>query len=119
MPSHQSVSILQALFRADSDLKSWRSVNPQHPGFGAAWVEPAMRGGALKIKTVAGFKPVLGFRHRNMQFPLQDVQKLLALVGVGFTAASPRGDAKQVRLHYGIPPSQQFHADSRAGFEHF
>src|SRR5580704_3375790 len=49
--------------RTDSPLKRWRSVNPQHPSFAAARVEPAMRRGALKIETVTSLKSIFDFRH--------------------------------------------------------
>jgi len=37
--------------------------------------------------------------------------------GVGFSTAAASLDAKQVRLHGGAPPGQQFHANPGTGFE--
>lgn len=49
----------------------------------------------------------------------KDMQKFLAFVSVRFAAASAGLDAKQVRLHDGIAPSEQLHAHAGTGFQNF
>src|SRR6266567_2790064 len=49
----------------------------------------------------------------------KDVQKLLPLVRIGFSAPATGFDAEKVRFHYRLPPGKQFHANVRSGLEDF
>src|SRR3984893_6021899 len=100
-------------------LKRRRSIYPQHPGLAASRIFPAMRRGALEIKTIAALEPVFLVFQRNLQFPLQDVQEFLTLVGVRLSASGLGSDAEQVWLHHGVAPGQQFHTYSRTSLQHF
>src|SRR5712692_3707411 len=100
-------------------LKGRRSVDPQHPGLGAARVFPTMWRSALEVEAVTRLELVFLFFQRNVQFALQDVEKLFSLVSVRFAAAGLRSDAEQVRLHDGIAPGQEFHANTGPRFQHF
>src|SRR5208282_729347 len=55
----------------------------------------------------------------DLEFTAQNVEKLLALVSVGFAAAPSGFDAEKVRFHRGVAPSKEFHADTGRGFENF
>src|SRR5258707_7011279 len=104
----------------ESRLKGGRGVDPQEPGFGFAGIAPAMRGGALKIKTVAGLETVVFVSVKpDFEFAAKDVQKLLAFVSVGFAAAAAGLDAEEVRLHGSVAPGQQLHANAFGGLEDF
>src|SRR5882762_5536151 len=104
----------------ESRLKGGRGVNPQEPAFGFAGIAPAMRCGALEIEAVAGLETVVFVGvEPDFEFAAKDVQKLLALVSVGFTAAAAGLDAEEVRLHGGIAPGQQLHANAFGGLEDF
>src|SRR5208282_3337643 len=59
-----------------SPLESWWRVHPQHPGLAAPGILPAMRRCTLEVETVARLEMVLLPFERNLQFSLQDVQKL-------------------------------------------
>src|SRR6267142_6964727 len=88
------------------ELKGGRRVDPQQPRFSFAGVAPAMRGGALEVQTVAGLETVVFVSvEPDFEFTAKDVQKLLALVRVRFSAAAAGLDAEEVRLHGGIAPS--------------
>ena len=40
-------------------------------------------------------------------------------MGIGFPAAAAGFDAEKMRLHGGVAPGQQFHANARGGFQDF
>src|SRR5690349_14072292 len=76
--------------------------------------------GAFKIKAVARLQPiVLAFVQPDFKVTAKNMKELLSLVRVGLPAAAAGFDAKEVRLHRRIPPGQQFHADTRRGFQNF
>src|SRR5579862_2909076 len=100
-------------------LKSGRRVDPQKPSFVLAWILPAMRRHAFEIEAVAGAEFETVSVERNFQVSAQDVNKFLALVRVGLAAARLRRNAKQVRLHDGIAPGEQFHAHPTPGLQNF
>src|SRR5215471_12699089 len=54
----------------------------------------------------------------DLEIPTQYVDKFFALVRVRIPAASFRRDAKKMRLHHGVAPSQQLHADSGTRLQH-
>ena len=54
----------------------------------------------------------------DFEFAAHDVEELLAFVGIGFAAAATGFDPKEVRFHGGVAPSEKFHANVGAGFEH-
>jgi len=60
---------------------------------------------------------VLVVANPDFKFAANDVEKFLAFVGVGFTAAAAGLDAKQMRLHRFVAPGEQFHANALCGFE--
>src|SRR5215472_6742743 len=77
-----------------------RRIDPQNPCLGAARVFPAMRGGALKIQTVARLQMVAAFvMQQQLELPTQHVQKFFTFVRVGFSAATTWPHTEQVRLH--------------------
>src|ERR1700675_2602238 len=54
------LQVFGSRFSARRDiLKGRRCIHPQHPGLTPAGIFPAMRRGALEIKTVAGLKAVV------------------------------------------------------------
>jgi len=55
----------------------------------------------------------------NFKFTTKDVQELFAFVGVGFTTAAAGFDAKKMRFHGRLAPSQKLHAHSRRRFQDF
>ena len=79
-----------------------------------------MRRGTFEIEAVAGFKKVvLSVVQPDFEFSAHDVKKLFTLMSVRFTAAAAGFDAKEMRLHGGIAPSEKFHAHVGAGLENF
>src|SRR5215831_18181543 len=110
---------VRSLFVTCLSKCGWR-VDPQHPGFRAPRIPPAMRNRAFKIKAVAGFQTVmLALVQPDFKISAKHVQKFLSLVRVRFAAASAGFHTKKMRLHGGIAPGQQFHANIRRGFENF
>src|SRR5208283_1444910 len=100
--------------------ESRRRIYPDYPGFGAPRVLPTVGRGTLKIEAVAGFENVMFLLVQpDFEFTAQDVEKLLALMSVGFAAAPAGFDAEEVRLHGGVAPGEEFHADAGRGFEDF
>ena len=76
--------------------------------------------GTLEIEAVAGFENVVFLLAQpDLKLAAQDVEKFLALVNVSFAAAPAGFDAEEVRLHGGIAPGEEFHADAGRGFEDF
>ena len=76
--------------------------------------------GTFEIETVARLKVVTPLVvEPNLEFPAQDVQKLFALVSIGFATAAPWFNAEQMRLHGGVAPGEELHADFGTGFEDF
>jgi len=55
----------------------------------------------------------------DFEFAAKDVKEFLALVCVRFAAAAAGFNAKKMRLHGHVAPSQEFHADFRAGLQNF
>jgi hypothetical protein len=55
----------------------------------------------------------------DLELAAEDVKKLLAFVGVGFSAAASRFNSEKVRLHGGVAPGEQFHTNVRTGFQNF
>src|SRR5579885_1752051 len=101
-------------------LECRRRVDPKHPRLPPAGIPPAVRRRAFEIQAVAAFQPVmLRFVQPDFEFAAQHVQKLLAFVRIGFSAAAPRLHAKQVRLHRRASPRQQLHPHARRRFQHF
>src|SRR5215471_986273 len=97
MAGTESMTLPKRVFMAAKPLsmtclsKSRRRVDPQHPGFRAAGILPAVRNRAFKIQTVAGFQPVmLALIQPDFQISAKDMQKLLPLMRVRF-AAAPAG----------------------------
>src|SRR5215467_2982957 len=87
--------------------KRRRRIDPQHPGFFAAGVFPAMRNGAFKIKAVAWLQPiVLGFIQPDFKVTSKNMKELLSFVRVGLPAAAAGLDAKEVGLHRCASPGQ-------------
>ena len=79
-----------------------------------------MWSGAFKVKTVAGFETVVFIVFQpNFEIAAEDVEKFFAFVGVGFAAAAAGAHAEEVRLHGGVAPGEEFHADAGSGFENF
>src|SRR5271157_2831432 len=116
----QSESRTAAIPEFNKKSESRRGIHPQKPGFGTPRVLPTMRRGALEIEAVAGFQDVvLLIVQPDLEFTAQNVEKLLPLMSVRFAAAPSRFDAEQVRLHRGVAPGQEFHADTRRSFEDF
>src|ERR1039458_5007429 len=76
-----------------------------------------MRCGALEIKAVPGLEPVFFLPQRDHQFPTQHIEKLLTLMRIRIAAARLRRYSKQMRLHNGVSPSQQLHANPGAGLQ--
>ena len=60
---------------------------------------------------------MLAVVERDFQIAAENIQKLLAFMSVRFAAAGRRSDSKQMGFHHGVPPSQQFHLDTRTGTE--
>src|SRR5260221_14115754 len=101
-------------------LKRRRRVDPKQPGFGLAGTAPAVRSGALEIEAVAGLHAVVFVEvEPDFKFAAQDVKKFLAFVRVGLAAAAAGLDAEKMRLHDGVAPGEQFHANAFGGFEDF
>src|SRR5919109_2588611 len=122
----QTVALLKRTFIAMKSLsvtcssKRGRRVDPQHPGFSAPRILPAMRNRAFKIKTVAGFQPIMfAFIQPDFKISPQHMQKFLSLVRVGFATASAGFHTKKVRFHRRVSPGEQFHANIRRGFQNF
>src|SRR4249920_121279 len=78
-----------------------------------------MRGGTFEIETVAGLETIFLAVDGDFEFTTKYVDKFFALVRVRIAAACLGCDPKKMRLHDGVAPSEQFHADSVSGFEHF
>ena len=79
-----------------------------------------MRSGAFEVEAIAGTKNiVLATVQPNFKFAAHDVEKFFAFMGIRFTTAATGFDAEKVRLHGGIAPGEEFHADVRTGFEDF
>ena len=55
----------------------------------------------------------------NLKIAAKHVQKFLAFMRVRFTAAAAGLDAKKMRLHGRLAPSQKLHADTGSGFQNF
>lgn len=55
----------------------------------------------------------------DLKFAAKDVEKLFAFVGVGFAAAAAGLDAKEMGFHGSVSPGEEFHADTRLGFQDF
>src|SRR5690242_10050049 len=122
----RSVKRLERILITESFLsrrlpsKCWRRVDPQHPGFLAPRILPAVRNRAFKIKTIAGFQPVmLAWIQPNFKIAAEHMQKFFSLVRIGFTASAARFHPKKVRFHRRVSPGKQFHADVGRGFQNF
>ena len=95
-------------------------IDPQNPSLGATGIFPAMGRRTFEIETVARLKVVTPLVvEPDLEFPAQDVQKLFALVSIGFATATPWFNAEEMRLHSGVAPGEELHADFGAGFENF
>jgi hypothetical protein len=55
----------------------------------------------------------------DLKFTAEDVEKLLALMGIRFPAAAAGLDAEKMRFHGSIAPGEELHADIGAGFKDF
>ncbi len=55
----------------------------------------------------------------DFKFAAEDVEKLLAFMGVRFAAAAAGFDAEEMRFHGSVAPGEEFHADIGAGFKDF
>src|SRR5260370_20532931 len=55
----------------------------------------------------------------DLKMTAKNVEKLLAFVRVGFTAAASGFDAEKMRLHRRVSPGQQLHAHVRRGLQDF
>ena len=101
-------------------LECRRRVDPEQPSFGAARISPTMRRRTFEIEAVAGFQFVVLFRVQpDFEFAAQDVQELFAFVSVRIAAAAVWFHAEEMRLHGGVAPSQEFHANARGGLQNF
>src|SRR5580698_2692982 len=88
-----------------------RRIHPQQPCLGTAGVPPTMRRRAFEIEAVAWLKAVMLFAvEPNLKFAAKNVQELFAFMRVRFAAAAAWFDAKKMRLHSRLSPSEQFHA---------
>src|SRR5690349_24856718 len=96
------------LSRTTVRLERRWSVDPEHKRFAATGILPVVWSRAVEMKTVALLQAKFLAVQTNVQFPLQNVQKLLAFVGIGLPAACIGSDPEQVRFHDGISPCQQF-----------
>src|SRR5579859_367394 len=109
-----------AIFSWHLPSKCRRRVDPQHPGFLAPRILPAVRNRAFKIKTVAGLQPVmLALIQPDFKVAPKNMQEFLALVRVGLAAAAAGLYAEKVRLHRRVAPGKQFHANIRRSFQNF
>src|SRR5215471_2739227 len=101
-------------------LESWRCVDPQDPRLLAAGVLPAMGRGAFKVEAVAWLQAImLAVIQPNFEISAKHVEEFLAIMRVGFAAATARFNAKEMRFHRCVAPRQQFHADIWGGFQDF
>jgi len=55
----------------------------------------------------------------DFKFAAEDVKEFFAFVRIGFAAAAAGFDAKEMRLHGGVAPGEQLHADFGICFENF
>src|SRR5215472_3242401 len=74
---------------------------------------------AFEVEAVARFEPVFLPVESDLQVSAQYVNKFFALVCVGIATSGFRCDAEKMRLHHGVAPRQQFHANSRPRLQHF
>ena len=64
-----------------------------------------MRSRAFEIETVAWFQAVVLLAVQpDFKIAAEDVQEFLALVRIGFAAATAWFDAEEMRFHRGIAP---------------
>jgi hypothetical protein len=102
------------------NLEGGGSVDPKQPCFGPPGILPAVGRGTFEIETIAGTKAVVPLMLQpDFKLAAKHVKKFLALVRIGFTTATARLDAKQMRLHGGIAPSEKLHTHFGVGFENF
>src|ERR1700730_8978443 len=103
-----------------SKLKRRRRVNPKQPRFRAAGIAPAMRRGAFEIEAIASLQAVvLAVAQPNFKSATENVEEFLAFVGIGFAATASGFNAEEMRLHRGIPPSEELHAHAGVSFQNF
>src|ERR1700724_4195858 len=103
-----------------ASLKRGRSIDPKQPGLGTAGIAPAMRRGAFEVKAVAGLQAiVLAVTQPDFKRAAEDVEEFFAFVGVGFAAATAGFHTKKMRLHGGISPRQEFHANAGIRLQNF
>src|SRR5579864_64172 len=101
-------------------LKRWRRIHPQKRGLGTSGIPPAVRRRAFEIEAIAGLEAVVLLTIQpNLKFTAKNVQELFALVRVRLATASAGFDAKKMRLHYRLTPSQKLHANAGSGLEKF
>jgi len=55
----------------------------------------------------------------DFEFTAQNMEELFSFMSIRFAAAAAGFDAKQMRLHCGVAPSEQLHTDGRAGLKDF
>jgi hypothetical protein len=71
-----------------------------------------MRRGAFEIEAVAGFQTVMLLAVQpDFKVAAEHVEKFLAFVSVGLTAAAAGFDAEKMRFHGGISPGEELHAN--------
>src|SRR5215813_7397382 len=100
--------------------ESRRRVDPQDPRLLATGVLPAMGRGAFEVEAVPGLQAVVfSVIQPDFKSSAEHMQKLFAVVRIGFAAATARFNAKEMRFHRCVAPRQQFHADIWGGFQDF
>jgi hypothetical protein len=84
-------------------LVSGWSVDPEDQRFGFPRIAPAVLRCAGEIETVAGAQPEFLASQQHIQAAADHEEEFFALMRMGFAAARPRGNPKQMRLHGKFP----------------
>src|SRR5262249_36798905 len=99
--------------------ESRRGVDPKDDGIGCSGILPTLRRPGREIKTVACSQLIFTILEKNVEPALDQEEKFLAFVRIGFDTACARSDAEQVRLHGDLAPSQKLHPYTGSALERF
>ena len=72
-----------------------------------------MRRGAFEIEAITRLEKVaFALIQANFEFTAQHVEEFLALMGIRFATTTAGLYAEKMRLHRGVAPGEQFHANA-------